>query len=104
MFKRIINKLNRIIQSFLFEYTNKREFYNLFKSIWYALCPMVGRMGSSRHKAVLKYLYEDMYDTIEKYKNKTVFSGEIRVDCPIWILWWQGWKITPPLSKYVYNQ
>lgn len=60
---------------------------------------MVGRMGSSRHKAVLKSLYEDMSETIEKYKNKTVLGGVISVDCPIWILWWQGWKITPPIVQ-----
>lgn len=34
MLERIVNKLKRIVQNLLFEYANKREFYNLFKSIW----------------------------------------------------------------------
>lgn len=104
MFKRIINKLKRIIQNILFEYANKREFYNPFLSIWFAICPMIGKMGNSRHKAVLKSLLADMHSIVEKYKNRDVLDGRISDECPIWILWWQGWKFTPPLCNYVYSQ
>ncbi len=99
MFKRIINKLKRIIQNILFEYANKREFYNPFLSIWFAICPMIGKMGNSRHKAVLKSLLADMHSIVEKYKNRDVLDGRISDECPIWILWWQGWKFTPPIVQ-----
>lgn len=85
-----------------FEYRNKRHFFNPLMAYWYALCPFLKQYGVSRHEAILGKLSKmgGVNQLIAEYSNMSVNpTGEISEDCPIWIMWWQGFDNCPPIVE-----
>lgn len=83
-----------------FEYRNKRHFYNPVMAYWYALCPFLKKYGVSRHTAILGYLSNSggVNELIEKYKDyQPEEKQKITDNCPIWVMWWQGFDTCPPI-------
>lgn len=86
-----------------FEYRNKRHFFNPLRAYWYALCPFLKKYGVSKHTAILGYLSNSggVNKLIEKYKDYRPEdkTSKITDDCPIWVMWWQGFDDCPPIVE-----
>lgn len=98
----ILKKVVKIFAKVRFEYHNKRHFFHPFGAFWYSLCPFLKKYGSARHKAILSALskMDGIKTTIDEYCDyrKNDFS-EIAKDCPIWVMWWQGFDNCPPIVE-----
>lgn len=97
-----INKTKRILLKVIFEYQNKRHFFNLLSAFWYAVCPFLKQYGKPRHGAILKYLIKQdgIKELVKEYAKKVPnHLQEISPDCPIWVMWWQGYSPCPPIVK-----
>lgn len=57
------------------------------------------RLFAWKHQVIDKFLYDENRDIIEKYKNEKHTGLNIAKDCPIWILWWQGYDNAPEIVK-----
>lgn len=98
----LIEKIKRMSPKVAFEYYNKCNFFNPLMSYWYALCPFLKQYGVSRHKAVLDYLSNSrgVNELIEKYNDYLPKEEKmITDDCPIWVMWWQGFDNCPPIVR-----
>ena len=93
-----ISKIKSISKNVAYEYANKRHFFPAHKAFWYALCFYLKKYGKSRHKAILGYLQKEESNLINKYHNQKADATRlISDDCPIWVMWWQGYVSPPPL-------
>lgn len=100
MIKKLLNKISIINKKVLFEYNNKKNFFSRLAAFYYALCPYLKKYGSARHKAILNYLTKDERNVIEKWRNASSnnsCAATISDDCPIWVMWWQGFDSLPPV-------
>lgn len=99
----ITNKIKRMLPKVAFEYHNKRHFFNPMMAYWYALCPFLKKYGVSRHQAILGSLSKmgGVNQLIADYSNRkpTNPTNEISPDCPIWVMWWQGFDDCPPIVE-----
>lgn len=92
--ERLIKKALSLVQ----EYGEKRHFFNLWDALVFTTAPYTHRGNERKHKAILAYL--------ERYAPKSFASGyyldkKISEDSPLWMFWYQGFKFTPPLLKFV---
>lgn len=100
MMKRLFHKFDTIKKKVIFEYNNKKHFFSHPAAFYYSLCPYLTKYGSARHKAILNYLTKDESSVIEKWHSVASDSScaaTISDDCPIWVMWWQGFNSPPPI-------
>lgn len=106
MIKRLFHRFDTIRKKVFFEYKNKKHFFSRPTAFYYALCPYLKKHGQARHKAILNYLAKDECDVIEKWRNAVSDSNNVTAisdDCPIWVMWWQGFNSPPPIVNLCIN-
>ena len=57
------------------------------------------RLFAWKLQVIDRFLYDENRDIIEEYKNEKHTGPDIAKDCPIWILWWQGYDNAPEIVK-----
>lgn len=57
------------------------------------------KIFAAKHRAIDQYLYKNYKDIVDKYNCLKNEDENISKDCPIWIMWWQGYENAPEIVK-----
>lgn len=88
---RVLNKI-RFLKS---DFDHKRSFLKYKEALIFTLAPYTHKSNEEKHHRILKYLEPLFLDMFRSVPNKERVQESISNECPIWVLWWQGFENAP---------